>query len=72
MNPNGLQITDRDGDSFLVPFDKVLTMSRPKGERTLFIKLFDPMGVSIKIDQAEEVTRVWSAFKAWLEGYQNP
>ncbi len=72
MNPKGLQITDRDGDVLLLPFDKVLTMSRPKGERTLFIKLFDPMGVSIKIDQAEEVARVWSAFKAWLEGYQNP
>lgn len=72
MDMKGLQIKDRDGARILLPFDKVLKMERPEGTTCLWIKLFDPMGVSIKIENVEEVNRVWSAFQGWLMGHENP
>lgn len=68
----GMEIVDDDGSRILLPFDKVLKMERPgapdKGKPILWIKLFDPMGVSIKIKDLTEIDRVWCEFQAWLTG----
>jgi hypothetical protein len=72
MIEKGMQLVDADGDRVLLPFDKVLKMSKGHEAGTLWIKLFDPMGVNIKIENKEEAARVWSAFQGWLMGFPNP
>lgn len=66
----GMEITDSDGDRVLIPFDKVVRMTRADGR--LWIKMFDPMGVTVSILDKKEIDRVWCEFQAWLTGPVNP
>jgi hypothetical protein len=62
----GMEVLNADGNRVLLPFDKVVKMERAEG--VLWIKLFDPMGVSLKIKDGTEVDKVWCEFQIWLTG----
>jgi hypothetical protein len=73
---NGVEIVDADGDPTIVPFSRIVRMTKTSQgmaqPKRLYISLDSPMGVGVWIADDKVAETVWGSYRSWLDGHPNP